>query len=475
MTGKVLPVLIVVSMAFAASAELPSVMPIPSMSGEESVWMRRHREKLAQAAAGRSFDVVFVGDSIIEYWERQCPRSWARWLTDGLKVLNLGFAGDHTEHVMWRIAEGELDGYSAKSIVLMIGVNNANTAMRREVPADIVVGVRAVLDAIRAKQPQAHVVLCAILPCEIGTDGRVRRDCEVVNREIRKFCDNRRVVWCDLSQMFMTADGRLSRRLLPDLLHPSAEGYDLIASALMPYLRRFLKPDEDALPFPQLLPTQVPAREWADLPVEAIPCSEVDACDGRLDKGPYGDLWWLNRLRKNRERIVNLACGEVDVVLLGDSAFHLWEAQQGEAWRRFAARRSTLNLGYAGDRTQNVLWRVENGELDGYRAKAVVLTVGAANSMRGSKPEDTALGVRTVIGAIRRKQPTARVVLCPVFSEGSDAQVRRNDETVNAIVRNYANGVSVLWCACGEGMTASDAGWNRLADELEPVLERICN
>jgi hypothetical protein len=85
------------------------------------------------------------------------------------RVLNLGYGGDCTQHVLWRIANGEMDGYKAKNVMLMIGTNNA------ERPDAVVNGIKAVVEAIRSKQPEARILLSAIFPRQVSSHHKKRK------------------------------------------------------------------------------------------------------------------------------------------------------------------------------------------------------------------------------------------------------------------------------------------------------------
>ena len=215
-----------------------------SRIGDNRWWGPRHEQKLLEIAQKKGFDVVFLGDSITHYWEERHAANWAKWTADpAYKVLNLGFSGDRTEHVLWRIAHGELDGYRAKVLVLMIGTNNAGHLGEREEPAsNVAAGVRAILDAIKAKQPQAKVVLCAILPR--GKKEDFEQNVPWRNNEanvlIRRFCDGKDVIWCDFGNQFLGERGVVDARLLPDRLHPSDAGYDVFGASVFPVVDRLL-------------------------------------------------------------------------------------------------------------------------------------------------------------------------------------------------------------------------------------------
>ena len=128
-----------------------------------------------------------------------------------------------------------------------------------------------------------------------------------------------------------------------------------------------------------------PATNAAEKPDGRVELSSVAKMESRTkdpkrDPGIFGDYWWANRFLSRHQEIEKLKGRTVDVVLLGDSIMHFWEWKHPQSWAKFTANRVALNLGYGGDRTQNVIWRVEHGELDGYEAKCVVLMIGTNNN-----------------------------------------------------------------------------------------------
>ena len=131
-------------------------------NGDPNCWqMKRHHEKMACVTNGGA-KVVFIGDSITHFWESNGKAQLAKYFSEGdLKMLDLGTSADRTEHVLWRLTEGkELDGYEAKVVFLMIGTNNSgHFPFAEEPPVDTICGIREILKAIRAKQPNAIVVL----------------------------------------------------------------------------------------------------------------------------------------------------------------------------------------------------------------------------------------------------------------------------------------------------------------------------
>ena len=96
---------------------LRSVTPaVPDAPWTKGWWMPRHEQKMQLVKAGGA-PIVFLGDSITHFWEDRGRDVWNRYFASGrYRAINLGFSGDRTEHVLWRIEQGELDGYAAKAV-----------------------------------------------------------------------------------------------------------------------------------------------------------------------------------------------------------------------------------------------------------------------------------------------------------------------------------------------------------------------
>lgn len=183
-----------------------------------------------------AFDVVFVGDSITHGWEGR-GRKVLNELSREFKILNLGYAGDRTETVLWRFRCAEqLKGYKTKAFMLMIGINNlvGNPSCA---PADAAAGVRAVIDDIRAAHPESKILLMGLLPH--GKKPNPQGGAAQTNRLIEKFADGENVVYLDCWNDFVGADGRIPDGVLADGLHPSEKGYRIWRDAALPILRRF--------------------------------------------------------------------------------------------------------------------------------------------------------------------------------------------------------------------------------------------
>ena len=215
--------------------------------------------------------------------------------------------------------------------------------------------------------------------------------------------------------------------------------------------------------------------------VECTPTAKMESTtkDAKRDPGIFGDYWWANRFLSRHQLVEQQKGKTVDLVLLGDSIMHFWEWKHPASWKKLTQGRTVLNLGYGGDRTQNVLWRIAHGELDGYKAKNVVLMIGTNNnSSNDTDPANVAKAIEEIIAQVRAKQPDAQLILHPIFPRGASAESKRhvaarprNDKT-NELLKAFAEKhPEITWIDFNDKMVDS-TGWVPraiMADEIHPT------
>ncbi len=198
-------------------------------------WIPRHKEKLA--ARGSDPELVFLGDSITQGWESEGAEafeaSFGQWRT-----LNLGFSGDRTENVLWRLEHGEVDGIDPKLVVMMIGTNN--TGHRMDPPEDVAAGVTEIVSELQERLPDTKILLLAIFPRGETAADEMRTNNRGINQRIRSLADGSDVFYANVNRVFMDERGRLHTDIMPDLLHPNAEGYERLADALEPMVQSLM-------------------------------------------------------------------------------------------------------------------------------------------------------------------------------------------------------------------------------------------
>src|SRR5262249_11336798 len=156
--------------------------------------MTAHAQLLDKAKQGR-IDVYFEGDSIVRRWGAlDYPELLANWRANffGWNAGNFGWGADRTQNILWRLEHGELDGVSPKVVVLLPGQNNAGAVPRDEqTTAEIVRGIKAIVDICRKRAPNATIVLTAIFPRNDNL--AVVPTIDRINEQIARFADGQRV------------------------------------------------------------------------------------------------------------------------------------------------------------------------------------------------------------------------------------------------------------------------------------------
>ena len=214
----------------AARAQAPDSVT-PSPRAQDGSWMKMHEQFLAQAKKGQ-IDLLFLGDSITQGWHNNDV--WKRFYGPR-HAANFGIGGDRTQHVLWRIENGEVDGIHPKVAVLMIGTNNVGSNSADEIAA----GVTAIVKELRRRLPETKVLLLGIFPRSEKPD-KAREKLAEVNKQIARLDDGSNVSYLDIGKTFLNPDGTISREIMPDFLHLTAKGYRLWADAMEPTLWRLL-------------------------------------------------------------------------------------------------------------------------------------------------------------------------------------------------------------------------------------------
>jgi lysophospholipase L1-like esterase len=206
-------------------------------------FLKRHEGFLKDLqATNGNVGVLFVGDSITDGWRGGGKQVFAKNYGE-MHPLNIGIGGDRTQHVIWRLEHGEVEGISPKVAMLMIGTNNLNSNTNEEIAA----GVTKIVHILREKLPQTKVLLLGIFPRGAKAEDPARARIKAINAEIAKLDDGGKTVkYLDIGEKFLEPDGTLAKEIMPDALHPNEMGYQVWAAATAHTLGQMMKDAPDA-------------------------------------------------------------------------------------------------------------------------------------------------------------------------------------------------------------------------------------
>jgi lysophospholipase L1-like esterase len=227
--------------------------PVPRTDANSKL---AHEQMVANLKKGR-IDVYFVGDSITRRWRAtDYPQFLASWDKNffGWNAANFGWGADTIQNILWRLQHGELEGVHPKVIVLLAGTNNVgNTPASDAKVSAITKGIKALLDTMRDKTPEATIILMGILPRNDGVEPTaVMPSINKINENIAKFADGKRIRYLNINDKLAAKDGKLLEGMTEDRLHLSLKGYQTWADALKPLFTELLGPPtkEDYAPPP---------------------------------------------------------------------------------------------------------------------------------------------------------------------------------------------------------------------------------
>jgi lysophospholipase L1-like esterase len=437
----------------AQSALNPAVLPADRMN--EKWWSDRHNAILEQMRTHPDASLVLIGDSITNNYDKANPPdenfqpTWNEFYAPR-RALNLGFSGDTTANVLWRLNHGEVDGIHPKIALVLIGTNNTGHGQTAE---QTEVGIDAVVNRIEELLPQTHVLLLGILPSGISED-KTSRD-RSVNRYLATcYGENPRVTYLDVGAIF-EKDGAINSSIFYDPrlptarkpLHPDTNGQRMMAEAIESTLARLM---EDT--------PRRPLTSMTDINTALIPV-------GRLEQDLYD---WFARHHAELDLQKRM---RPDVVMIGDSITQFWSGppestvQNGPAaWQSAFKGVSVLNMGFGWDRTQNVLWRLQQGEFDGLHPRWVVIEIGTNNltgtsQARASTPQEIVEAVGAICDEVHRRSPESRVIAMGIFPRGA----KTNDplrspiaQTNQLLAQKFAQSSTVRFLDIGKKFLTPD-------------------
>ncbi len=172
----------------------------------------------------------------------------------------------------------------------------------------------------------------------------------------------------------------------------------------------------------------------------------IPALKAEVQTAEWAQSWWMPR---HEEKLAERKeMGQVDLLMIGDSITHGWENTGRKTWDKYYAKRKTLNIGFSGDRTEQVLWRFAHGEIDEISPKLAIVMIGTNNAGHRKDPaEQTAAGIKAIVNQLRGRLPKTKVLLLAIFprGEGKEDELRELNKATNEIVAELADDENVFF------------------------------
>ncbi len=433
----------------------PGAVPADRLS--ESWWADRHKAVIEAARNHPDTQLLLIGDSITNNYDKANPPdenfqpTWKQFY-EPRQALNLGFSGDTTANVLWRLDHGEVDGLHPKAAVLLIGTNNTSRHFN-QTAEETESGIDAVIADLEQRLPETNILLLGILPSDIS-DSKTDSDRAINQYLAACYGENPRVTYLDLNSIFYK-NGSLNTSLFYDPrlpqhgkpLHPDTNGQRMMAEAIEPTLAKLMGDTP-----------QVPLASMTDINPAIIP-------QPRLELDIY-DWYARHHAELELQKIL-----KPRVVLIGDSITHFWDGPPKStpvngptAWQRVFGSMPVINMGFGWDRTQNVLWRLRQGEFQGLHPEWVILAIGTNNmtgttQARASTPQEVVDGIAAIYADIHKRSPESHIIVMAIFPRGSkpsDPLRKPIQDTNRLLARRFANDASVTYLDIGASLLASD-------------------
>ncbi|CAG2105419.1 unnamed protein product [Medioppia subpectinata] len=333
--------------------------------GYHDWWLQRHHQLLQYTNDHqKQIHAVFIGASIVQYYQTEDKELWDRYYA--VKgAANYGIKGDSTSKVLWRIQNHELDGLRPKVVVVSCGPGY-NSLDRKPSPSgpDVLEGLKEIIRQLRAKFTAAKVIIIGHTPY---TNPSINEKSKQINVEMKKKADDKNVFFIDLTPYLTDSSGhQIPELFLSDHLHLSLEGYRLCSADVHP---------------------------WEPQP---------------------GSGGWLQR-HQQLSQYTHDHQKQIHAIFIGASITDYYQSDGRDLWNSYYVPKGAANYGIGGDSTSNVLWRIQNKELDGLNPKVVVVSCGPGYNTMNRNPSpsgpDVLRGLEEIVKELRAKFPAAKVII----------------------------------------------------------------
>ena len=205
----------------------------------DPAWLRLVARQKRQLASTAGIDIAFVGDSLTEFWSATGKAAFDLEF-HARKTINLGIAGDRTEHILYRVADLDFTSAKPRLIVLLAGTNNLGKDPPDD-PVEVAAAVGRIATLLKKHSPESKVLVLSLLPSGKAEEAGLRKRILKTNSGLGKIASGADLEFLHVHDTFLDASGRWKRGTTSDGTHLTARGYDLLARSLSPIVRRLLQ------------------------------------------------------------------------------------------------------------------------------------------------------------------------------------------------------------------------------------------
>ena len=428
--------LLVVLLSGNLLAGVRAATPAPQSTDPSSWWCQRFEKKCIELKE-KGAPLLLIGDDVTQMWEEngkglQPFRAYLQ--KEPMSAVDIGYNGDRTENVLWRLQNGELDGYEPpKAAVIMVGANNTiGFSEDEEPPCDTILGIRSIIDTIKERCPETKIFVFSILPCGRTPNDQRRTRNFTVNAALSRLCETLGATYYEINSQVMDIDGNFGDDFSYDGIHLNTKGYKVWVKNITKLL--------DPIFFPE------------ETPGYKLPLSR------------FGEPWWFDRLFEIRSSI-GTTTTRPNVDFLGDDLAKGWEDQGAEAAKEHFGSRRLNNAGIDGDSLAQIIWRARYSCLSAFRPALVVLQAGLVDSE--ISPEEFLDAYSDLVTEARAKQSASKIIIMALPPRGAlpSDPMRERIEAINDGLEKLVKNDKTFFVNCNDELLEPDG---TLSPEMSP-------
>ena len=301
--GALITTLTFFPLALQAGDDDPAVTAQPRLV---EWWFQRHAEKIGEMNK-RDIDLLMVGDSITHNFEGIGARVWEKYF-EPRNAINLGFGGDRTNHVLWRLEHLPKLKKPPRAAVVLIGTNNV--CWGSDEPVQAARGVQAVAKKLSALYPDMKTIVLAVFPRRRQADHPHRKEIDELNSYLPALLEDiENVSLLDIGQKFLDEKGHLSEQMMPDTTHPSEKGHEIWAETLDPVLDQLLGARRYRVGLSMYSLRQLFSEgkldplDYPKFAKETFGITDIDVWDGGFPKERRDDPEFYKELKKRADAV----------------------------------------------------------------------------------------------------------------------------------------------------------------------------